>query len=76
MNALHWSPSRSVVRDAAVDRDERQIARQFGAHNAACREAECLLNVLESALCRRIEFAIEPRERFQIVQLSMPAGRL
>jgi hypothetical protein len=70
MGALRWSQSRSVVRTAACEREEKEIAKLFEQHNERCREgAGCSVDILEDVLTRRIEMAIS---RPSIVWLSMP----
>jgi hypothetical protein len=66
--AIHWSASRSAVRNTACERDEKFIERAFERHNSACTVDDCPLSVLESIISRSVQFGIaEDRE---IVLLS------
>jgi hypothetical protein len=56
---LHWSDSRSRVRENFASREERKIERRFAAHTEACNCGdECYLARLESIVERQIALAL------------------
>jgi hypothetical protein len=68
---LHWSTSRSVIRTAAVERDEQQLERSFTAHSDACHcGEECWLATLENIVVDRVNCALG--ESRCITRLSLP----
>jgi hypothetical protein len=68
---LHWSTSRSVIRTAVVERDEKRIERSFSAHSGACLcGEECWLATLENVLAHRVNCALN--ESPYITRISLP----
>jgi hypothetical protein len=68
MLALHWTASRTVVRNSACERDEKYIERRFEVHNSACTEDSCSLSVLENIVIRAVQ--TELHESPEIILIS------
>jgi hypothetical protein len=62
MNAtLHFSPSRCRMRQAVMERDDRQMQRTFNRHNEKCNGGFCCLSVLEDCLVQCLAECIVSR---------------
>jgi hypothetical protein len=57
--ALHFSPSRCRVRQAVMDRDDRQLQHTFNRHNENCNGNFCSLSLLEDCMAQCIADGIE-----------------
>jgi hypothetical protein len=66
---LHWSTSRSKVRDDFAAREERRTERLFNAHDCRCGD-DCYLARLDHIVVRKIALALD--EDRCIVRDSMP----
>ena len=71
--ALHWSTSRSAVRNAVCEKGEKYIERAFDRH--VCHDTDaCPLNLLENIVTRYVQFHIE-NESTDVALLSMPVKK-